>query len=424
MRQRIVGLSRSGSDRPLRIVTFTTLFPNAAQPTHGVFVENRLRHLIASGRVTSRVMAPVPWFPYALAPLSSSYAKFADAAQADVRHDVVVSHPRYPVLPKFGMSLAPALLFARCLPALRRLQTESGDFDVIDAHYFYPDGVAAVMLGKALGKPVAITARGTDVNLIPDYRLPRRMIQYAAREAAGIVAVSRALKDKLVALGVPTSRVRVLRNGVDLEMFRPRERSVVRARLGLTGRTLLSVGNLIELKGHDLVIKALVTLPEHSLLIAGEGPEGPALEHLALRLGLADRVRFLGRVAHEQLADIYSAADALVLASSREGWPNVLLEAMACGTPVVASRIGGIPEVVAAPEAGVLMPERTENGIATAVGQLFQHLPDRAATRRYAEKFSWDETTEGQIQLFWEIVGREARPTSSKPREGGCGSGR
>jgi glycosyltransferase involved in cell wall biosynthesis len=306
------------------------------------------------------------------------------------------------------MTVAPALLFARSLWALRCLRAESGDFDLIDAHYFYPDGVAAVMLGKAMRKPVVITARGSDINLIPRYQLPRSMIRYAAGNAAGIIAVSQGLKDSLVALGVPASKVYVLRNGVDLEMFRPVERSLARHRLEIHGPTLASVGNLVELKGHDLVIGALPFLPQHSLLVVGEGPERSALQRLAVHLGVSSRVRFLGRIPHEQLADVYSAADALVLASSREGWPNVLLEAMACGTPVIASNIGGIPELVKSPVAGELALERTSRGFATTISKLFNSPPDRAATRRYAENFSWDETTEGQIKLFSEILARQA----------------
>ena len=398
-------------ERAIRIVTFTTLFPNSAQPAHGVFVENRLRHLVASGRVTSRVVAPVPWFPNALAPYSRAYARNAEVPFEEQRHNLKIIHPRFPTVPKFGMTVAPGLLFVRSLWALHRLRAESGDFDLIDAHYFYPDGVAALMLGKVMRKPVVITARGTDVNLIPLYRLPRAMIRYAAREAAGLITVSRALKDGVIALGIPESKVRVLRNGVDLDVFRPMRRSDIRARLGLSaGRTLLSVGHLIERKGHALVISALPALPQYFLLIVGEGPERQALERLATKLGVADRVRFLGQVAHEELPEVYSAADALVLASSREGWPNVLLEAMACGTPVVASNIWGNPEVVAQPEAGELMSERTAASVVSAVARLFQTSRDRAATRRYAERFSWDETTEGQIQLFSEILARKTYP--------------
>jgi glycosyltransferase involved in cell wall biosynthesis len=402
-----IGVS-ADANRPIRIVTFTTLYPNAAQPVHGIFVENRLRHLISTGRVASRVIAPVPWFPRALAPFFETYAAYTAAPYAEQRHGIGVMHPRFLAVPRFGMTVAPVLLFARSLRALQRLRAESGDFDLIDAHYFYPDGVAAVMLGIALRKPVVITARGTDVNLIPRYRLPRSMIRFAARKAGGIVAVSQALKDRLIDLGIPAERVRVLRNGVDLDLFHPGSRSAARTRLGLSTPTLLSVGNLIELKGHDLVIAALPALPQHSLIIVGEGPEHLALEHLATRLGVAGRVRFLGRIAHESLPEIYSAADALVLASSREGWPNVLLEAMACGTPVVAANVGGTSEVIGAPEAGVLIERRTSEDIANAVKALFETPIDRAATRRYAERFSWDATTEAQILLFSDVLSGSA----------------
>lgn len=302
------------------------------------------------------------------------------------------------------MSIAPMLLFAACLPLLHRLRSDR-DFDLIDAHYFYPDGVAAAMLGKALGKPVVITARGTDVNLIPKYTIPRREIQWAAGSAARVVAVSQALKEALIAIGVRPDDVVVLRNGVDLESFHPFERHMVRARLGLTLPTLLSVGQLIERKAHDLVIGAMPLLPGVALLLVGDGPEKDRLQRMAQQLGVADRVRFLGAIPHQELATIYSAADILVLASSREGWPNVLLESMACGTPVVASNIWGNPEVVGAPEAGCLMEERTSEGVADAVQRLFARLPDRTKTRRYAEKFSWEETSQGQVQLFEGVIG-------------------
>ena len=388
----------------MEILTFTTLYPNSVQPHHGVFVENRLRHLVLGGGVNARVVAPVPWFPFS-APLFGRYAVYAKVMPRESRAQLAIEHPRYLVLPKFGMSVAPSLLAAASLPVLTRLQRER-DFDLIDAHYFFPDGVAAIRLGRRLRKPVVITARGTDVNLIPELPGPRRMIQEAAREAAGIIAVSQALKDAIVGLGIPGERVTVLRNGVDLELFQPHAREETRAGLGLFGPTLLSVGHLIERKGHELVIGALPSLPRFRLLIAGDGPERARLENLSNALKVSDRVSFLGALPHEQLHKIYAAADALVLASSREGWPNVLLESMACGTPVVASNIWGNPEVVSRPEAGVLMGERSAAGVAEGVLRLFRGLPTRAATRRYAEEFSWDATSEGQLRLFNEILRR------------------
>lgn len=391
---------------PIRVLTFTTLYPNAARPTHGVFVENRLRHLVASGRVDSRVVAPAPWIPGILARIFPTYSTFARVPQAENRHGLAVKHPRFVVLPKIGMTLAPFLLGAGVSRAIRSSITENGDFDLIDAHYFYPDGVAAVRLGRILNKPVIITARGSDINLIAKYALPRRMIRYAANRAAAVITVSQALKEVLVELGISPSKVHVLRNGVDLEMFSSQDRTSARAHLGVQGPTLLAVGQLVDLKSHDLIIRALRDLPSHALLIVGDGPDRSKLEQLAAKLGVACRVRFLGQIAHERLPQVYSVADALVLASSREGWPNVLLEAMACGTPVVASRIGGIPEVVTCREAGVLLGERSPAGIVAAVNQLFRNPPDRAATRRYAERFSWDATTQGQIELFAEVLAR------------------
>jgi len=387
----------------MRILTFSTLYPHAARPNHGIFVETRLRHLLASGKVESKVVAPVPWFPSSN-PRFGEYAVFAKAPRKERRHGIDVIHPRYLTVPKLGMSVAPFLLAAGVHSAVKNIIRNGYDFEIIDAHYFYPDGVAAILLGRHFGKPVVITARGTDVNLIPRYRLPRAMIRWAARHAAGIITVARALKDDLVGVGVSAGRIEVLRNGVDLQLFRPIEREAARRRLGISRTTLLSVGHLIPRKAHDLVIQGLRWLPQFDLIVIGDGPEREALGALARESGAGDRVRFVGSVAQEELRNYFGAADALVLASSREGWANVLLESMACGTPVVASNIGGTPEVVSAPEAGVLMAERTPEAVAEAVQRLFARYPDRGATRRYAEKFSWEETTRGQLRLFERVL--------------------
>lgn len=387
----------------MRILTFSTLFPNVCQPAHGIFVETRLRHLLATGAVTASIVAPVPWFPID-DPRFGSYGALARVPRVETRHGLAIHHPRYPVIPKFGMSIAPLLLYLGVRGHVRRILASEGDVDLIDAHYFYPDGVAAVLLGRELAKPVVITGRGTDINLIPRYRLPRNQLLWAADRAAGLITVCQALKDELQDLGVPGRRVTVLRNGVDLQLFRPADREAERRRLGLAGPTLLSVGGLIERKGHHLIIQALAMLEGVTLLIAGSGPERAALERLAAATGVADRVRFLGLVAHDALAGLYNAADALVLASSREGWANVLLEAMACGTPVVATDVWGTAEVVAAPAAGVLVSERSPAALAEGVRRLWASPPERAATRAYAEGFGWEPTTRGQLELFGAIL--------------------
>ncbi len=392
-------------NRKIRVVLFSTLFPSVARPNNGLFVEARLRELLTSGAVDARVIAPVPWF-MSTHPRFGEYAKFASTPGSEIRDGVRVVHPRYLLPPKIGMNIAPLLLAAGALASLLRLRREGFDFDLIDAHYYYPDGVAAALLGRMLSRPVVVTARGSDVTLIPRHALPRCWILWAARAAGATICVARALADELAALGADPSKLNVLRNGVDLRRFRPIDRQAARAALGWPDQhTLLSVGNLVENKGHHLVIEALGKMPGSRLVIVGAGPERDRLAQLARTSGVGDRVTFAGLIPQSELFCYFSAADILVLASAREGWANVLLEAMACGTPVVATRIWGTPEVVRARVAGRLAAERSAGAIATAIDDLMADYPARDDVRAYAEQFTWEATTRGQVELFHKVIG-------------------
>jgi len=388
----------------MRVLTMTTLFPSAARPSHGVFVANRMGRVARTGRASVRVIAPVPWFPFD-APRFGEYAEFARTPRREDVAGLAVDHPRYVLPPKIGMGIAPDSLARAALAAARRIVAAEGPFDLLDAHYYYPDGVAAALVASALGVPFVVTARGTDISLIPENRRARARILDAASRAAASVAVCRALKDEMIEIGAEAEKIHVLRNGVDLDVFAP----PAEAPSTDGPRRLVSVGHLIERKGHHLVIEALTRLPDCALSIIGDGPERGRLESLAARLGIDDRVRFLGRLDHDRLAAEYGAAHALVLASSREGWANVLLEAMACGTPVAATAIWGTPEVVADPAAGRLAPERTAECVAETVRALLADPPDRAATRAYAERFSWDETIDGLLDLFEHVASAARR---------------
>lgn len=375
------------------------------RPVHGIFVETRLRELLKSGEVETKVVAPVPWFPFK-AKVFGEYAQFAKTPGFEVRNDVEIYHPRYFLPPKVGMNVAPYTLARAALPTIKKLMSSGFDFDLIDAHYYYPDGVAASFIAKALGKPFVVTARGTDLNLIPEYEKPKRLILETADRASASIGVCKALMDRLQELGGNPKKLHTMRNGVDLVRFTPIERKHARQQLGLPEdqRIFISVGHLVERKGHHIAIEAMVKLSESLLVIAGAGPEFGRLQQLATHLGVDDRVRFVGQIPQTQLAGWYSAADALVLCSSREGWANVLLESMACGTPVVATNIWGTPEVVSSPEAGALMLERSSEALNKALETLFLNYPERVHVRRHAEQFSWDQTTEDQLRLFFNIA--------------------
>ena len=392
----------------IRTLLFSTLYPSSARPIHGIFVETRLRELLKSGCVQTQVVAPVPWFPWSHERFGA-YAKMAQTPLFEERNGVKVHHPRYFLPPKIGQSIAPYVLAAGALPTIHRLMRDGFDFDVIDAHFYYPDGVAASLIAKRLGKPFVCTARGSDINLYRQFPRAQRLIRATVRQAAANLGVSADLVQQLIELGAEPANTQVLRNGVDLERFAPLDRTTVRASLGIDhqGLLLLAVGHQVELKGHDLVIRVLQRYPQSQLVLVGDGPMRDQLKTLAHSLGVADRVHMVGQRPNESLKAYYSAADVLMLASSREGWPNVLLEAMACGTPVVATRVNGTPEIVGAPESGRLARERTVDGLADALAQLLDAYPDRDSVRQYAERFSWSETTRLQCELFARISGKE-----------------
>ncbi len=396
----------------MRLLTFTTLYPSRSRPRHGIFVETRLREILRGGGIEAEVIAPVPWFPLA-SKRFGRYAQFARTARDETRDGIRVHYPRFITLPRLGMLTAPYAIAHSAHATVAALRGDGFDFDLIDAHYFYPDGVAAALLARRLRKPLQITARGTDVNVLSQMALPRRMIAWAASRADSIVTVSEPLKQRLVGLGVEASRINVLRNGVDCERFRPLDRTEAWKAAGVDTRYVLAaVGNLVPEKGHDHVIEALAQVPDATLVRVGEGPEAAKLREAARRAGVAERIRFLPVRPQAALASIYSAADVLVLASSREGWPNVVLEAMACGTPIVATNVGSVSEIVYKPETGIVVLERSAAALAAAIRTILARPLDREAPRRRALEFGWGEVASRQRTLFAETIRAHSNATT------------
>jgi teichuronic acid biosynthesis glycosyltransferase TuaC len=390
----------------MRVLVFTTLYPNNVWPQHGVFVKERMTSFARLTGSAVKVVAPVPYFP----PLKLGWRwRFSQVARRELRDGLEVFHPRYVMTPKIAMASYGLAMFLSTLATVRRIR-RSFDFDLIDAHYVYPDGLAAVLLARVFRRPVVVCARGTDINLFSRFVQIRPLLQYTLRRADRVIAVSRSLSDAMVRLGIPEAKISVISDGVQLEKFHPLPRAEARRRLGLPDdRIILSVGNLIPLKGVDLLIRAVERMlqerPERklSLVIVGEGPAAKDLRRLVTSLGLEDRVRLVGVQPHEELRHWYNAADVFCLASTREGWPNVLLESLACGTPVVATPVGGIPEMIASDRLG-LLTGRSPRELALTLDRALGAPWSRDVMVKFAREHTRERETMALLDLFESIL--------------------
>ncbi|MFN0205239.1 MAG: glycosyltransferase [Planctomycetota bacterium] len=329
----------------MNIVTLSNLYPSSARRNHGVFVEERMTRYAEKYSCHLRVVAPVPWFPFRSG--FGEYSQFAATPKREVRRGIDIYHPRVITIPKVGASCAPFAWTQACSPLIQKLRGQRA-IDVLDAHYLYPDGVAAVRIARKLQIPVVLSARGSDVNVIAQIPKLRKKIVEACAAAPAVVAVSAALSKSLQQIGVPADKIYIIRNGVDVDMFRP---AAARAAKNITeGRVLFGVGRLVQSKGWHLAIEALAKLlpafPDLQLVIAGGGPDLGEFVELSKRLRVHERVRFLGDVAHANIPELLWSAHRFVFPSFREGHPNAVVEAVAAGVPVVATPVGGIPEIV------------------------------------------------------------------------------
>jgi len=394
----------------MKVLVFTSLYPNNVWPNHGVFVKERMVRFAELNGGDVKVVAPVPYYP--ALPFGSRQG-FARVAHREVRDGLEVYHPRFFMTPKVGMASYGLTMFLSVVRTVRRIQ-RGFDFDLIDAHYVFPDGFAAVLLGRALNKPVVVSARGSDINQFAAFPLIRACLGFTLRRADKAVAVCQALRDAMIGLGVPAEKVAVIPNGVDVKKFYPLPKDQARNQLGLpAGKVILSVGGLILRKGFAFLIRALkVLIEEHHenelyLVIVGEGELRNELNALVTALRLEGHVRFAGAVPHQELRVWYSAADLFCLASDREGWPNVILESLACGTPVVATNIWGVPEIIRSEDIG-LLTERNEGAIAQAILRALRVPWQSQSLVRFAHEHTWDRAAGALGQLFESVVRGEA----------------
>jgi glycosyltransferase involved in cell wall biosynthesis len=386
----------------MKVLVFTNLYPNNVASNHGVFVKERVTHFSRLEGCSVKVVAPVPYFP----PLKWSWRwKLSQVVASEIRDGIEVYHPRYFMTPKLGMTFYGVMMFLSVLPVVRKIKKDF-DFDLIDAHFVYPDGFAAALLGRYFKRPVVVSARGSDINLFGTFPLIRPLLRYTLQRASRVVAVSKALKDGIARLGILQDKVTVISNGVDTQKFRPLDKIEARRKLGMPSdaKVILSVGHLTENKGFDLLIEAVRILSQRyptpiHVAIVGDGIFRGKLLKAVTASKLGNRVRLAGNVPHEDLRLWYSAADLFCLASGIEGWPNVLLESLACGTPVVATPTGGIPEIIRSEEIG-LLTARDPREIAAALERGLERCWQSDNLTQYAQEHSWERVALSVRRIF------------------------
>jgi glycosyltransferase involved in cell wall biosynthesis len=377
----------------MRVLVVTKIFPNAVEPLSAPF--NRQQLAALGKRCEVEVLAAIPWFP-AADRLGSPAGKLAGVPRTDTIDGLPVEHPRVLYVPRYGHALSAGLYAASMLPSVLRRR---GRFDVLLGSWAYPDGVAAVALGRALGVPTVVKLHGSDIDVLSMRPSLRRQISLALPRAARVVAVSRALAAKVADLGVPNERIDVVTNGVDGELFHPRDRAAARAQLGHAGDTrpwLLYVGRVEDDKGARELTAAFGRVAAQRpnsairLVVVGDGKARAAAEAALKPLG--DAALFVGSRPLAEVPVWMGACDVLTLPSHHEGTPNVLLEALACGRRVVATRVGGIPDVVHRPELGTLVPVGDVDALTAALDEALGTPYDAAAVAALGARGGWAES--------------------------------
>lgn len=385
----------------VRVLSISTLFPCPGRPQFGIFVANSMKAVAKLPGIDLTMINPIGIPPWPLS-LREPYASLARVPATSELDGLTVHHRRFTTIPRFGAETNPRRIVRAVLPEIRRWHAQQ-PFDLVDAQFFFPDGPAAAIIARALDLPLSIKARGADVHHWSWRPKAGPQIRAAAQQAAGMLAVSAAMREDMIERGMPAERITVHYTGLDQTGFRPIDRTAARAALTAIpreGPLLVSTGALIARKGQQFVIEALLALPGAQLVLAGAGEDEKRLRALAFRLDLSDRVHFLGSISHAALPGLLAAADAMVLPSSSEGLANAWVEALACGTPLVITDSGGAREVVVDETAGRIVP-RDADAIAAAIRDLLVDPPAQAAVAANAERFSWDNNARS-LAAYWQ----------------------
>jgi len=381
----------------MKILTITSVFPNSLEPHLGIFVKQRMFSLAKFCEL--KVVAPIYWHKFLKRNFKVSYLEIQDGIE--------VYHPKFFYIPKFLKSLDGFFFALSIIGTLLKIRKRF-NFDIIDSHFAYPEGYGAVLIAKILNIPVSVTLRGT-IERLGVHPIIRRQIKWALNNANIIIAVSNSLKDRATELGITSDKITVIRNGIDPKKFYLLDKIDARKRLGLPldKKILLSIGGLVKRKGFhhviDILPEVIKKVPNLLYIIIGgpsiEGDISNFLKEKIKKLNLKNYVKLVGPKPHAELVYWYNAADLFCLFSSKEGCPNVVLESLACGTPVVSSNVGGIPEIIVNDSLGYIVNYNTKylkNVILKALNKSW----DRKFIEKYGKKYTWELVAQQQLLLF------------------------
>ena len=390
----------------MKVLLISNIFPNSAEPVRGIFTYQIVKALRKMCNI--EVVAPLPWVPPSLKKKFLSQYPYANVPETERIGGIQVYHPRYLVIPRMLGSMHSIFMVPSLFRLAKKLE-RAQHFDLINAHWLFPDGVAAAWAGKLLRKPVILTGLGCDVNLYSTMFFRKAQIVRSLQNVAYGTVVSNSMKLRLVSLGIREEKIAVIPNGVDLKLFNIMDKKRARNFLKLSNesRIVLTIGSQDEVKGTKYLIEAFGMLLKRQkspllLILIGDGPLRKSLMSMSKNLGISKSVVFLGRRPHGEIPLWLNAADVFCLPSLREGQPNVVLEALACGIPVVASNVGAIPEMIR--DNGRLSPPADSRSLCENLEFCLSNIWDREAFRRTVECFSWTECARMYFQSYLNVV--------------------
>jgi teichuronic acid biosynthesis glycosyltransferase TuaC len=374
------------------VLSLTTLYPNAVNPRFGTFVARSMEALAKRGDWRVTLVNPIGLPPLAL----GRYRPLADLPATSTEGRITIHRPHFTLIPRIGARRNAAAIARAALPLVQAIHAET-PIDLIDAQFFFPDGPAAAIIAKAMGLPLSIKARGSDISYWGEQGFARQQMVDAAKAATGLLAVSHDLAGQMAVMGMEAGKITAHYTGLDRDRFRPLEHTQLRSQLSRelgfalpdNAPLIACIGALIERKGQGIAITALNDIPGARLVLIGKGDDEARLRALAVSEGVETRVFFAGSVDHDLMPLILSAADVMVLPTAAEGLANAWVEALACGTPVVTSDVGGAREIITCDTAGRLV-DRNPQAVAAGINAVLNAPPPRDAVAALTAHFSWE----------------------------------